>query len=112
MNKPQKSWKRKKAENERKAIREAVERNGLLFAGKEASLFRQAEIGEAHVTTGKVELWYAPAYLVRLNRYLMDYGISRKIRLRSLRHYVEGKPWPQATDDAMAGYTEHLLLQR
>lgn len=60
----------------------------------------------------KRKVWYAPAYLVNLNRYMKRHGVSSKLRTRAIRNYLEGKEPPPATIDAIAGYTEEQLSLR
>lgn len=103
---------------------------GLLSAGKEAWLFKIIGVGGerfTHVATKRRSenqpgnrqerkklqaQWWAPAGLVNLNNALKVRGVSSKIRLRAIRAYVEGKPMPAGIEDAMASYTEELLLRK
>jgi len=108
-----KRWKRKEQERKLAEERESIERSGLLSAGKEAPFFRALGIGEERNIGLRSEgQWWAPAYLVRLNKYLIRYGISSKVRTRAIRNYIEGKEPPSSILDALAGYTEEQLLQR
>lgn len=108
-----KAWKRKQTEAKLAAERESIERGGLLSTGKEAAFFRALGIGEERNTGFKSQgQWWAPAHLVRLNRYLKKYGISSKVRTRAIRSYMEGKEPPASILDALAGYTEEQLQRR
>lgn len=109
----QRAWKRKQEERRLAEDREAVERSGLLCAGKEATFFRTLNVGEERNTGFRSQgQWWAPAYLVRLNKYLKKYGISHKLRVRTIRSYLENKPPPGSVLDALAGYTEEQLLRK
>lgn len=111
------AWKRKQRERAAQAAKEEFERSGLLPAGKEAPFFRLLGIGEERKLGGIIKngepnvIWVAPAYLVRLNRYMKRQGISSKLRTRTMRCYLEGKDPPEAVNDALAGYTEEQLLR-
>lgn len=108
-----KRWKRKQREAFLAMERESIERAGLLSAGQEASFFKMLGIGEERNTGFKSQgQWWAPAHLVRLNRYLKKYGISSKVRTRAIRNYLEGKEPPTSILDALAGYTEEQLLRK
>lgn len=108
-----KQWKRKEQERKLATEREEIERVGLLSTGKQAAFFKMLGIGEEkNVGFRSAGQWWAPAYLVRLNRYLIKYGISSKLRARVLRSYMEGKEPPSSTLDALAGYTEEQLLRK
>ena len=109
-----KAWKRRQTEQRLAAERDEMERSGLLSTGKEAPFFKMLGVGEdrpiARTRSGSPVLcWFAPAHLVRLNRYLKKSGVSSKIRTRVIRSYLEGKDPPASALDAIAGYTEELL---
>ena len=108
-----KRWKRKERERELAEERESIESSGLLSTGKQAPFFKALGIGEERNTGFKSQgQWWAPSYLVRLNRYLIKYGISSKVRTKAIRNYLEGKEPPASIHDALAGYTEEQLLRK
>lgn len=108
-----KTWKRKQEEQRIAAARAEIEDAGLLSTGKEAPFFKSLGIGEERNTGFKAQgQWWAPAYLVRLNRYLKKYGISHKLRSRTIRNYLERKDPPTSVLDALAGYTEEQLQRK
>ncbi len=96
---------------------------GLLAAGKEAWLFKMLGVGGERLTQiatkrgGRQERkklqteWWAPARLVRMNNALKNYGVSSKLRLRTVKALIEGRALPAAIDDALARYTEELLTR-
>lgn len=108
-----KAWKRKQAEAELARQREEVDNSGLLSTGKEAPFFKALGIGEDRNLGLRAKgQWWAPAYLVRLNKYLKKYGISHKVRTRTIRNYMDGKEPPSSVLDALAGYTEEQLSRK
>lgn len=108
-----KSWQCKQQARQLAEVRAQIEQAGLLSAGKEAPFFKALGIGEEHNTGFKARgQWWAPAYLVRLNLYMKKYGISHKLRVRTIRSYLEGKEPPASVLGALVGYTEEQLQQR
>lgn len=108
-----KRWKRKEQERKLEVQRLEVELSGLLNTGAQAAFFKQLGIGEERNLGLRAKgQWWAPAHLVRMNRYFIKYGISSKVRTRAIRNYLEGKEPPSSILDALAGYTEEQLLRK
>lgn len=108
-----KRWKRQEQERKLQEQRAEVEQLGLLNAGAQAAFFKALGIGEERNLGLRAKgQWWAPAHLVRMNRYFIKYGISSKVRTRAIRNYLEGKEPPSNILDALAGYTEEQLLRK
>lgn len=93
---------------------ESIEREGLLNAGKEGPFFKALGLGRELAAPNRKAKgqWWAPAYLVRFNRYMIEYGLSPKMRVKAMRCYLDNKAPPPRIADALAGYTEELLIRR
>lgn len=107
-----KAWKRRQRAQQMAEVLESIERSGLLSTGKETAFFKMLGIGEEKNSGFRSKAqWWAPAYLVRLNRFMKNFGVSSKLRTRTIRCYMENKAPPTSVEGVLARYTEEQLLR-